>query len=225
MGENGSGKTTLINLISGFLRTDAGSVLMGTEQATGLRPAEVARLGCCRTFQVPQLVGELSVLQNVEAGLLHRLCASPIRALFVPWSSHRIDRRRRREALAVCEEMGFTPVEIEARAEILPLGLRRLAEVARAAATGAEVVFLDEPAAGLNEEELVNLSQSIRAFARAGRTILVVEHNAQFVLDTCDDVLLMRAGEVENFTRDVDPQALPEVLQRHLRRAAVGVAP
>lgn len=222
MGENGSGKTTLINLITGFLPADEGDVRICGHRATGLRPTAVARLGCCRTFQVPQLVGELTVLQNVEAGLLHRLCAGPVRALLAPWSSHGIDRRRRARALEVCEEIGLTPTEIAARAEILPLGLRRLAEVARAASTGAEVVFLDEPAAGLNDEELVSLSQSIRDFARAGRTILLVEHNAQFVLDTCDDVLLMRAGEIHSVTRDVDPAVLPEELRRHLRRAAVG---
>lgn len=218
MGENGSGKTTLINLITGFLSADSGEVRLGDRQVTGLRPAQIARLGCTRTFQVPQLVGELSVMENVQSGLLHRMCGSPWRAILLPWTSRRIDRRRRDRATEVCRELGFTDVELDASAEILPLGLRRLAEVARAAATDAQVVFLDEPAAGLNEQELVNLSQSIRAFAAAGRTILVVEHNAQFVLDTCDDVLLMRAGRVHDVFRAIDPGALPLELQRHLRR-------
>ncbi len=223
MGENGSGKTTLINLISGFLRADTGEVHVGGQRATGKKPAQVARLGICRTFQVPQLVGELSVVQNVEAGLLHQLCGGPLRALLLHRATRRIDRRRHQRASEVCAEVGFTAAEASARAEILPLGLRRLAEVARAAGTGAQVVFLDEPAAGLNEVELASLSRSIHAFARAGRTILVVEHNAQFVLDTCDDVLLMRGGEILTVVRDVDPAALPIELQRHLRRAATGV--
>lgn len=222
MGENGSGKTTLINLVTGFLRPDSGEVRICGESTRSLSSAHIARLGCTRTFQVPQLVGELSVLDNVQSGLLLRHCATPWAAILTPWLSRRIDRQRRGRALEVCRELGFTDSEIYARAETLPLGLRRLAEVARAAATDAQIVFLDEPAAGLNHEELTRLSRSIRDFARAGRTILVVEHNAQFVLDTCDDLLLMRAGSIQAVFRDLDRRALPIELQEHLRRTPAG---
>lgn len=224
MGENGSGKTTLVNLISGFQRADAGEVSIGGREIVGLRPARIARLGVSRTFQVPQLVDELTVAQNVEVGLLRRYCGSPMTVIFRPRWVNRTNIARRRRALEVCAEVGFTPSEAETRVEVLPLGLRRLVEVARAASSGAEVVFLDEPAAGLNEAELANLSGSIRAFARSGRTILVVEHNAKFVLDTCDDVLLMRAGTVQTVFRNIDPSDLPDELRRHLRRSRTGAA-
>ena len=224
MGENGSGKTTLINLISGFQRPDEGAVYVSGGAVTGLRPAQIARRGVSRTFQVPQLVEELTVVENVEAGLLYGHSAGPFRAVLRPLSTWRIDRRRRQRALEVCAEVGFTDAEAATRVEVLPLGLRRLVEVARAASSGAQVVFLDEPAAGLNDAELASLSRSIRAFARAGRTILVVEHNAQFVLDTSDDILLMRAGTIQAVFRDVDASALPDELQRHLRRTPTGAS-
>jgi branched-chain amino acid transport system permease protein len=221
MGENGSGKTTLVNIISGFLRPNSGEVLISGRQTTGMAASQVARLGCARTFQVPQVVGELTVRENVEAGLLRRACASPVTAIFAPFLARRADRTRRGAAVAICHEMGFSDEQIGLPVDTLPLGLRRLVEVARAIASSAEVICLDEPAAGLNDEELDVLSASLKEVRKSGEAILLVEHNVRFVLNTCDDIILLRAGKVEGFFSDVREEALPPTLQRHLRRLPV----
>jgi branched-chain amino acid transport system permease protein len=223
MGENGSGKTTLVNLISGFLKPDAGSIEIGGRSTKSRSPAEVARLGCARTFQVPQVVGELTVRQNVEAGILRRHCVSPVSAILLPLRSRRIDRQRRAEAGPICADLGFSPEALDTSVDNLPLGLRRLVEVGRAIAADAKVLILDEPSAGLNPEELTELSLVLRELKAMGLAVLLVEHNVGFVLHTCDDVVLMRMGEIAGTFGDIDPDNLPDALRRHLRTVPAGV--
>jgi branched-chain amino acid transport system permease protein len=219
MGENGSGKTTLVNLISGSLSADSGQVLINGCPTTGLAAAQIAQLGCSRTFQIPQLVGELSVRENVEAGLLRLSCAGAATAILNPRRSRRYDRERRRAAEELCLRMGFSQRDMSTTVDKLPLGLRRLVEVARAAAAEGDIICLDEPAAGLTEVEMSELAQALRSFSRAGRTVLLIEHNVGFVLDLCDDILLMSKGRVEGIFRDVDRRSLPSALGQYLRRA------
>ena len=222
MGENGSGKTTLVNLISGVLAPDQGEIRIAGRSTAGLPPWKVARLGCSRTFQVPQVVGELTVRENVEAALLRSECSSSLTSILLPFLARRRDRRRRLPAAAVCRTMGFSEREIDTPVATLPLGQRRLVEVTRAIATAAEVMCLDEPSAGLNDSELVDLAATLNGTRRPGQVILLVEHNVRFVLDTCDDIILLREGQVEGVFRDVDADRLAPPLQRHLRTAVVG---
>ena len=221
MGDNGSGKTTLVNMISGFLKPDSGEVLINGRRTTGLAASQVARLGCARTFQVPQVVGELTVRENIEAGFLRRSCADPVRAVLLPFWARRADRTRREAALHVAEEVGFGADQIDQAADTLPLGLRRLLEVARAIANSADVICLDEPGAGLNATELTSLSETLKELRKTGEAILLVEHNADFVLNTCDDIILLRHGRVEGVYTDIRASELHPELQRHLRRSAV----
>lgn len=223
MGENGSGKTTLVNIISGFLRPDSGQVLIKGRPTTGMVASQVARLGCARTFQVPQVVGELTVRENVEVGLLYRSCVGPARAILLPFIARRADWVRREAAVRICEEMGLSAEQIDQETDTLSLGMRRIVEVARAIASSADLICLDEPAAGLNDDEIDSLSQVLKDVRQTGEAILLVEHNARFVLSTCDDIILLRAGKVEAFFSDVDEDNLPPALQRHLRRATVSV--
>ena len=222
MGENGSGKTTLVNLISGVLAPDQGEIRIAGRSTAGLPPWKVARLGCSRTFQVPQVVGELTVRENVEAALLRSECSSSLTSILLPFLARRRDRQRRLPAAAVCRTMGFSEREIDTPVATLALGQRRLVEVTRAIATAAEVMCLDEPSAGLNDSELVDLAATLNATRRPGQVILLVEHNVRFVLDTCDDIILLREGQVEGVFRDVDADRLAPPLQRHLRTAVVG---
>lgn len=224
MGDNGSGKTTLINIISGFLKPDTGTVLINGYDATGMAASRVARLGCARTFQVPQVVGELTVRENIEAGFLRRSCADPVQAIALPFRARRADRIRRQAALHVAEEVGFTPAQMNQEADTLPLGLRRLLEVARAIANSADVICLDEPGAGLNADELSSLSETLKELKKTGEAVLLVEHNADFVLSTCDDIILLRRGVVEGVFTDIREHELHPALKRHLRRSAVAVA-
>jgi branched-chain amino acid transport system permease protein len=196
IGPNGSGKTTLLNLISGYVRPDRGRILVNGTDVSGLPPHRRARLGLGRTFQVPRLVDELTVVENVQLGLVGRRRQRVLEGLFrVPWQ-RRLERLSRKRAREVCRFLGFTDALMAAPARSLPLGLKRIAEIGRAVVSGAPVVCLDEPAAGLTQAERDRLAAVLRSLAAAGRAVLLVEHNTRFVLAACDELVLLRDGRV-----------------------------
>jgi branched-chain amino acid transport system permease protein len=194
VGPNGSGKTTMLNIISAFHQPDAGRVLLGDRDVTGSTTYQIARHGLARTFQVPRLVDELTVGENVELGeigLDRQRAASGLARL--PGFS-RTDRARAERAVAVCRFLGFSDEVIHSPAGRLPLGLKRLTEIGRAIAAGAPMICLDEPAAGLDDAEREALGIVLRRLVGQGRTILLVEHNLRFVLENCHSVVLLTDG-------------------------------
>jgi branched-chain amino acid transport system permease protein len=221
VGDNGSGKTTIINLVSGLLRPDAGSVAICGEPAAGRSAHHVSRLGLTRTFQIPQLVSELTVRENVEVGLLRTHGVNFFHALLAGLSAVRSRNRRRAEADEICRLLGLTAAEIETPIEQLPLGMRRLAEVGRAIATGSPVVCLDEPAAGLNSKELHELGRSLLALRQSNRAVLLVEHNVRFVMGICDHIVLLRHGRVVGIYPDVRSNPLPDELRKFFSNVPV----
>lgn len=216
IGDNGSGKTTILNVISGQLAADDGSVTINGRRSTGLGPHRVARLGFCRTFQTPQVIEELTVCQNVELGLLRTMGSSPWVAVLLPWRAARTNRRRRERALEVCRFVGLDRGMADRKVAELSLGLRRVVEVGRAVATGASVVCLDEPAAGLNAAEIAELGRVLRDVRALGCAVVLVEHNVHFVLDLCDEVVFVRRGEVVGVYRDLAGGDLPGPLREYI---------
>jgi branched-chain amino acid transport system permease protein len=204
VGPNGSGKTTLLNVITGHVRPDSGSTrLFGSFQAERRSPRAVAAAGVRRSFQVPRLIGELSVADNIRLGLIgsrHQLTIAGI--LRLP-----IERRyRRRDELAVrrvAASLGIPMVLLAQRADALPLGLRRIVEVARAIVGGPALVCLDEPGAGVAGEEIRRLGEIIRLAARNGSGVLVIEHNLGFVDTVSDRIVRMSDGRLELVGQDV----------------------
>ncbi|TMC09715.1 MAG: ATP-binding cassette domain-containing protein [Chloroflexi bacterium] len=192
VGPNGAGKTTLLNLVSGVERLQAGAVLLDGAGVGGLSAAERTRRGIVRTFQVPRLVDELSVVENValgpeaaQPGLLRRRRSLEVAAL-----------GRARAALAdlALSELADRP------AGGLGTGERKSVELARALATGGSVLLLDEPAVGLSLAEVDGLRRRLRALRAQGMAILVVDHNLDFVESLADDVYVMASGRVERGT-------------------------
>ena len=217
MGENGSGKTTLVNLISGFLKPTGGTIKLGGKDIRGMSARSVANLGCARTFQLPNVIVDATLVENVEVGLLRDESSHVFAALFRPVRIKRTNQRRRDLAEEVCRMVGLSGEELRAGVNKVPLGLRRLAEVARAVATKPWLLCLDEPAVGLDHAELERLSTLLRDLAASGRAVLVVAHDGRFVLDTCDDVLLMRRGKLVGHFTDVSPMSLPAELGDYFR--------
>jgi branched-chain amino acid transport system permease protein len=216
MGENGSGKTTTLNIISGLIKMDSGQVTVLGKSATGLAPHQVARMGLGRTFQVPQLVTDATVRDNIEIGLLRREPAPLGRAILGPRSHAGRLRRRRAEADAVCDQLGLSQSLRSAPFSAMPLGMRRLVEVGRALAAGSELICLDEPTAGLNDSELEDLGDLLRKLRDSGTTVLIVEHTVRFVLDYCDDIVLMSRGAVQETYRDFGQRELSPELASYL---------
>jgi branched-chain amino acid transport system permease protein len=220
IGPNGSGKTTLVNVITGILSPDSGSVEVQGTKIEGRRPHTIAQLGVRRTFQHPRLINELSVLDNVRLGACglqrpHAL-ASIVRSP--------AERRRTREvtdqALAVCDVLDLGRDLRETPVSFLSLGMKRVVEVARALVGDPAVVCLDEPAAGLNMEErdaLVRLMEQMRV---SGMALLLVEHNLELVVRTCDRVVLLENGHVTAIARPRDGTMDPH-LREYLGEYAI----
>jgi ABC-type branched-subunit amino acid transport system ATPase component len=217
IGDNGSGKTTTLNLLTRLLRWDSGSVLIGGTDVLGMTPHDVAGLGLSRTFQVPQLVGDLTAGQNIETGKLRSSGAGLTRSMFLPWREARLSKIRAAEARDIARRLGLPDAVTETRVDKLALGLRRLVEVGRALAANAQIVCLDEPTAGLNDVEIAELLRVLRSVRESGGSVLVVEHHVPFVLDLCDKLVLMEQGTVKDTFREFRRDDLPERLAEYVR--------
>jgi len=215
VGPNGSGKSTLLNIITGYLEPSTGTVSISGERAGGLRPHEIAKLGVGRTFQVPQLVPELTVVENITVGLLGQVRAEVGRSLLGAPGVRRDNRERSAVARRVTERIGLAEVA-DVPVAALSLGLKRIVEVGRAAVADPALMLLDEPAAGLDKDERERLSDLLSELCRDGITIVVVEHNVPFILRTCDEVILLRDGQVECHVPLRGDQPLPEALAQYL---------
>ena len=194
IGPNGSGKTTLVNIVSGLYLPDAGRLTFNGRDITSEPPHRVARLGVARTFQHINLADELSVLDNIaiaranreRAGLGHGV------ATFGPDPCL---KHARGIAMTTAQMLGIEAV-VMTPCGALPYGTRRRVEIARAVATQPDLLLLDEPAAGLNEEEQRDLAARIRRIADRGVTILVIEHNLVFLSSLVERLICLDQGQV-----------------------------
>jgi branched-chain amino acid transport system ATP-binding protein len=194
IGPNGAGKTTLFNIISGLIKADSGKIAFKSRPINGLKPFQIARAGISRTFQNPSLFFPMNVLENVMVGRHtrshHEFAGCCLR---LP-GQLREERAIREAARAQLDYVGLASLA-EAPAGSLSFGQRRMVELARALATGPELLLLDEPASGLNTKEKENLGELIRRIRDRGITVLLVEHDMTMVMDLSDDILVLHNGE------------------------------
>lgn len=193
IGPNGAGKSTLFNLISGFDRPDSGSVRFRGRDVTRLKPHASVAAGMARTFQNTRLFDELTVLENVMVALPER--RPSLRRLTVPWSEGFVGRTEyaRLEASRLVRFVGLE-AESSVKAAGLSTGSRRLLEIARALATGPELLLLDEPAAGLNGAETERLARMLFRIRDEGTTVLIVEHDMGLVMHVSDEIVVLDRG-------------------------------
>ncbi|MEJ1087799.1 branched-chain amino acid ABC transporter ATP-binding protein/permease [Microbacterium sp. Mu-80] len=215
IGPNGSGKTTLLNMISGFYRTDAGVISLDDAEIQGLPSYQVARAGVSRTFQTPNVPEKLTVFEAVEAGRYAAGRAGVLPSVLrLPsyWRERRADRHEAERALAL---VGLSEHRDE-MADSLPLGNRRLLEVARSLVSSPKVLLLDEVASGLDEDELEVLEQLVRRLRDAGMTVILVEHNFQLVLRVADDIYVLAQGSVMAHGTSDEIESNPRVMEEYL---------
>jgi branched-chain amino acid transport system ATP-binding protein len=189
IGPNGAGKTTCFNLLTKFLSPTRGRIFFAGQDITALRPADVARLGLGRSFQISAVFPHLTVLENVRIALQRRRGHS-----FDFWRSKRVLRALDDQAEALIADVGLAPYLGSLAAE-LPYGRKRALEFATTLALGPELLLLDEPTAGMGREDIVRISALIRA-ASASCTVLMVEHNLSVVADLCDRITVLTRGRV-----------------------------
>lgn len=191
IGPNGAGKSTLVNVLSGLYRPDAGTIRFRGQDVTRLAPHRRAELGMTRTFQNLQLIGTLTVAENVMLGLRDR--RGFLRGWFGWLASDAEERAEREAALGLLRFL-----RIERFADAVPgdlaYGHRKLCELARALAQQPTMLLLDEPIAGLNEEEAREVMARIRGLKALGVTVLLIEHNMTFVMELSDTVSVLDYG-------------------------------
>ncbi len=194
IGPNGAGKTTFFNICSGMYRPTAGRILFEGKDITGMPPEAIARLGIARTFQNIQLFRYMTVLENVKIGFHIRTRSGFLNAIVRDRRYQEEERFIENEARAVIEKVGLSPYA-ETLASNLPYGLQRKVEIARALALKPKMLLLDEPVAGMNPLETRELSEFIIRLNEEGYTIVVIEHDMKFVMNTCHHILVLNFGQ------------------------------
>lgn len=193
IGPNGAGKTTLFNIISGIQEGFLGNVVFEDKTISGLPAHEISLMGLTRTFQDVRLFPNLSVVENVMVGCHGWVAPNYVKAIF-GWRKTRQEEHRSRDialemlALAGLEERADDEVES------LALGEQKLLEIARALAADPRLLLLDEPGAGLNDAEMVQLTELMKKIKQMGITQVVVEHNMQFVMSISDRLMVLNFG-------------------------------
>jgi branched-chain amino acid transport system ATP-binding protein len=193
IGPNGAGKTTLFNVITGIYNPTAGKVFLDEKNITGFVPERLARLGMVRTFQSVELFGQMTVLENVMVGRHTKSSSGIIASAFKLPGHIREEREIKRHA---AEWLRFTGLAnlADVKAAILPFGKGRILEIARALALEPRIIFMDEPAAGLNSRETMELSELIRKINDKGVTIIFVEHDMELIMEICDRIIVLNLG-------------------------------
>jgi branched-chain amino acid transport system ATP-binding protein len=189
IGPNGAGKTTCFNLLTKFLRPTAGRIVYKGRDITATAPADVARLGLVRSFQISAVFPHLTVLENVRIALQRSRGAS-----FDFWRSKRVLDVFNDRALALIGDVGLTAFA-ETPAVQLPYGRKRALEIATTLALDPEMLLLDEPMAGMGHEDIDRISELIKSVA-AHRTVLMVEHNLSVVANLSHRITVLTRGRV-----------------------------
>ena len=200
IGPNGAGKTTLFNMVAGYYRPDKGQVIFQDHDITGLKPYEVCRRGIGRTFQTTKPFLDISTLENVVIGG------------FMQAHSTAEARRAAQDALEMLELSD----RVETLGSELTVPDRKRLEIARALATGAKLLLLDEPMTGITPSEKVHVSELLRKVSGQGITLVIVEHDMKVVMTLCSRIILMDRGEklLEGNPKEVssDPRAITAYL-------------
>lgn len=193
IGPNGAGKTTMINMLTGIVAPDSGSIRFEGRELVGMPVHATCVAGLGRTFQNLRLFGDLSVLDNVKLGRHARMKNGFLSSLLGLPSTHREEAMASERALVLLQMVGLDHLA-DSPAGSLPYGLQRRVELARALATDPHLLLLDEPAAGLNPQETAELGDLLVRISRMGLTILMVEHHMDMVMRVSDHVIVLDYG-------------------------------
>ena len=216
IGPNGAGKTTIFNLLTGVYKPNAGSIVLDDVNITGKSTIEINQAGIARTFQNIRLFKDMSVLDNVKAGLHNHHKYSTVEGIFRLPRYFKIEKEMDEEAMNLLKVFDLDK-ECDFKASNLPYGKQRKLEIARALATEPKLLLLDEPAAGMNPNETAELMDTIR-FVRDNfnMTVLLIEHDMKLVSGICEKLTVLNFGQVLRESATSDVLHDPEVIKAYL---------
>lgn len=209
IGPNGAGKTTCFNLLTKFLPVTRGSITYDGRDITAMKPAEVARLGLVRSFQISAVFPHLTVLENVRVALQRQRGNS-----FDFWRADSLLKQYDERAMELLADVGLTEYA-ELAAGQLPYGRKRALEIATTLATDPKMMLLDEPTAGMTAEDVDRIVTLVKRVSK-GRTVLLVEHNLKVVEGLCDTITVLARGQVLAEGDYAAVSANPEVIAAYL---------
>jgi branched-chain amino acid transport system ATP-binding protein len=216
IGPNGAGKSSLLNVISGVYRADAGEIRFAGESLTGAKPLTVARRGISRTFQHNALFRQLSLLDNVMAGLTREASTNIFEHTLGLPRARAEECEFRKRVMSILHLLGIAPYA-DAIVATLPYGVQKRVDLARALVSTPKLLLLDEPLAGMNQQEKQEMTRFIRDVnERFGVTIVLIEHDIGVVLGLSDHVLVLDYGRKVGDGTPEEVRTNPDVIAAYL---------
>jgi branched-chain amino acid transport system ATP-binding protein len=220
IGPNGAGKTTVLNVISGFYKPTEGAVRFDGVPIQGKASSSISHLGLGRTFQNVRLFKALTVLENVQIGMYSRIHEGLLGTIFHTPYFHKVNKQVEEECRELLGSIGLQD-KARFKASNLAFGQQKVVEIARALAQKPKMLLLDEPAAGLNATETVELIKLVRGLVERGISILLIEHNMRFVMNLSERITVLNFGKKVAEGTPAEIQVNEEVIEAYLgkRRA------
>jgi branched-chain amino acid transport system ATP-binding protein len=215
IGPNGAGKTTFFNAISGFDAPTSGTVIYNGKDMTNATTVDYVNEGLARTFQNIRIFPEMTVVQNIAVGLHKHTDTNLFHIISNDRHNRRVETNVKNRSNEIMERLGISKYANE-NASDLPYGTQRILEIGRALASDPNLLLLDEPSAGMNTQESIELVRLVFRIHEYVPTIIVIEHNMRFIMELCDKIAVLNFGELLALGTPNEIQCNEKVLEAYL---------